>query len=482
MTGFYRTIISSVIVLLCAGCSGERRVTTQSQEALGYYTTGVAQWEKFYYSEAAAAFDEALRLDSTFAMAWARRALLDNALQNHSRAMADIFRAMSLLGRVSPFEQMFIRLQDERLRNANDQAAGLADSMLHLYPGEKEIYLIRGNLFEERKNFEDAIRSYRRAIRIDTNYALAVMSLGYAYSTTGDQENAVAQMSRYIRLAPDAADPRASFADILLRVGRYDEAMEQYRQSLLLKPDYWYSANQIAGIEMARGMLGASEEQFHKGLAALPQNDQLKATRLAIDGNLNVLRGRYKEAVLQYRRALDLDSSNSEASYGLVSAFRKQRDFHSAEEVLGGIRRDLAARNLLGTQFMLKYDLVWSRVLLDEGKPDEARAFCDSALDYSTVVSRGPVFRQIAEIDLAQRRFDDAFESCDEALRTNPNHPDPLFTLVKIYHTTGDSVMTREISDRLFGFWKDADPDFQTLLELRAILGEKTRPAQHPAL
>jgi tetratricopeptide (TPR) repeat protein len=119
---------------------------------------------------------------------------------------------------------------------------------------------------------------------------------------------------------------------------------------------------------------------------------------------------------------------------------------------------------------MLRYYLALSRVLLDETELASARMACDSALDFSTVLTRGPVFRQIAEIDLAEKRFEDAFDACEEALRVNPNHPEPLLTLARVYHAKRDVAMTKEISDRLLTFWKDADPDFVGLHELRDLL------------
>ncbi|HCV43473.1 MAG TPA: hypothetical protein DGH68_08300 [Bacteroidetes bacterium] len=437
----------------------------------------MVQWEKFYYTEAALAFDEAIRLDSNFAMAWARRAFLDEATRNHAKAMEDMAHALTLLRGGTPYEVMFIRLQNCRLTYANKQAADLADSMLHLFSDEKEIYLIRGGLYELSKNFEGAIRSYERAVEIDTSYALAIMSLGYAYSTTGEQVKAVYQMERYIRLVPDAADPRASYADILLRVGRYDEALDQYQKSLVLKPDYWYSANQIGLIYMTKGHLKAAGEHLHKGIAALPQSPQLKANHLTVDGHLNLLRGLYKEATLQYLDALSLDSTNAEAAYGLVNAFRKLKDFNRAGEVLRNIRVELGHRNLLQSQYMLSFYLAQSRLLLDEENSELARASCDSALEFATTLSRGPVFRQIAEIDLHDRRYEDAFDACEEALRVNPNLPDPLFTLVKVYHAKGDDAMTKEIGDRLFEFWKGADPDFLSRIELQQFVRIKRNPS-----
>jgi tetratricopeptide (TPR) repeat protein len=468
---------SILFVILLLGCSEERHVTTSSAQAREFYAAGIVQWEKFYYVEAVRAFDEAIRLDSNFAMAWARRALLDDATQNHPKASSDIDRAMTLLGRVTQYEQLFIRLQDYRLRYANKQAADLADSMLGLYPEEKEVHLIRGNLHEVTKNYDEAIHSYRQALTIDTSYALAVMSLGYAYSTIGEQERAVEQMEHYIRLAPDAADPRASFADILLRVGRYSEALDQYEKSLVLKPDYWYSMNQIASIYALEGRLEVAEKQFHNGMAAFPESHQSQATHLAIRGNLNILRGRYKEAAEQCREALALDSSNGEAAYGLVNGLRKLKDFGHARDVLIGIRSELEHRNLLRSPFMLRYYLVCSRLELDRGDLENARTLCDSALDFTTALSRGPVFQQIAEIDSRAQRYEDALDACEEALRLNPNHPDALLTLVKVYHASGDTAMTTEIGGRLLEFWKDADPDFLSLRDLRQLLILKRVPS-----
>ncbi len=467
-------------IILCAilvlGCSKESRITTQSQLALRSYTIGVSQWEKFYYPEAQRTFDDAIRLDSNFAMAWARLAFVDEGTQNSTKAKQDIAHAMSLLKSVTEYEQMFIRLQNYRLSFSNSQAAALADSMLRLYPSEREVHLIRGNLYEINKSFDEAIRSYKRAIEIDTGYALAVMSLGYAYSAIGEQEQAVAQMERYIRLVPDAADPRASFADILMRVGRYDEALEQYQKSLELKPDYWYSANQIGSICAQEGRLREAEEQFHKGMASLPESPQLKATHLAIDANLNLLRGLFKDAAHQFEEALEMDPSNSEAAYGLVNALRKLRDFKRAHEMLVNIQAELERRNLLGSQYMLKYNLVKSRLLLDEGELALARALCDTAFEYTTALSRAPVFQEIAEIDLRSSQYEGVFDACEEALRVNPNYPDALLTLVKAYHARGDTAMTREIGGRLLEFWKNADADYLNLHDLRQMLGVKRRP------
>jgi len=49
-------------------------------------------------------------------------------------------------------------------------------------------------------------------------------------------------------------------------------------------------------------------------------------------------------------------------------------------------------------------------------------------------------------------------------------------TLVKTYKADGDRQMTNEIGGRLYELWKNADKDFQPLIELKALVGR--RPAR----
>ena len=84
---------------------------------------------------------------------------------------------------------------------------------------------------------------------------------------------------------------------------------------------------------------------------------------------------------------------------------------------------------------------------------------------------------------MRERRYEEAFDACEEALRVNPNYPEPLVTLVKTYHAKGDAAMSKEIGGRLLGFWKDADPDFLNLRDLQQLLGLKhlTPPSVSPS-
>jgi tetratricopeptide (TPR) repeat protein len=382
--------VALAALFFLAGCDQDRRLSTSSPEALAAYTEGVSLWEKFYYPEATAAFLQALKADSSFAMAWTRLAVISFGADNEADAHTRIDQALRLAPRASEREQLFIRMWDRRIHFANDEAGRLVDSLLARYPDDAEAWVFKGGLLEMDRKFDAAIDAYASAVQADSAYAPAVMMLGYAYSGLNEQDKALAQMERYIRLVPGAADPRASYADLLLRVGRYDEALEQYRQSLTLKPDYWYAINQIGAIYTIQGRLNDAGRQFEHGYHVFPSGAASQAALIATRAGLAFSRGDYEGATRLYTSALQTDTTNLNAAYGLVYTLAKSKRFRDGDAVVAQIAGELQRRNLMGSQIMTNFHLMKAYLAMEEGRLDSARSQCIDALDGSAPWSAPP--------------------------------------------------------------------------------------------
>lgn len=457
-------------------CSEEPKITTRSSVALEAYNQGMQAFNKFYYAEAKEAFERAVKADSNFAMAFARLAVVHGRSGNEAEARADIATAMQKLENAGKREKLYIRLFDHYVNYRFPAAALVADSLIAQYPEEAEAYVMRGNLFEVTKNSDASLAMYEKAFKADPNYALAMMSLGYAYSGRGDFDKAIQSMERYISLVPDAADPRASFADVLLRAGKYDEALAQYEASLRLTPDYWYSINRIGDVYFMLGRLDDAEKQFELGAEKMVMNDHLRASLLATKGGLELFRGNYENTLDLCRQSLSVDSVNARAAFISVRALIKLKRFEDATGMVDAIHGELVRRNLTESKAMQEFHLLRARLLREQGLLDEAFVECDSAFEYSNELSRADVHHEIAEIFLKQGEYDRALGALEGALRHNPNDPSALMTLVKTYKADGDRQMTNEIGGRLYELWKNADKDFQPLIELKALVGR--RPAR----
>jgi tetratricopeptide (TPR) repeat protein len=392
---------------------------------------------------------------------------------DQANARKQIALAMKLATRTTRYEQLLIRMWSYRVENQFTNVAAVAESLIALYPDEPEPYLTRGQMYEVAKNLEGAVGMYRRSIEVDTGFALGVMSLGYAYSSLGDQEKAVTYMQRYIGMAPGAGDPYASYADLLLRAGRYDEALEQYRKSLEVKPDYWYSFQQIGRIDLMLGKLTEGRAQVEHAVSLIPQSPALKSAMTRVDGELALLRGRYPEAVTLFEEAAASDSTDFEAASKLGYTLGRMKRFDDAHQWLDRAAAVIEERRLTETDAMLGLALLRAEVLREEGKREEALDECLKALDNSVPLARGSIYREIARIHLDGAEWEAGLDAVEQSLAVSPNHPSTLFTLAKIYHGMGDKRMTREIGERLLALWKNADQDFQDCNDLLRLLGQK---------
>ena len=462
--------------MLLAGCGGEPRWTTSSPEALRAYDEGVTHWQLFYYTEALASFQKSIAADSNFALPWGRLAMLHMNTLDEASARRESARALALSTRATEHEQLLVRVWYHRARYENAGAAAVADSLIAQYPNDPEGFLERGQLFEMEKNLEAAADMYERSVEADTGFALGVMSLGYVSSNLGEQDKAVGYMQRYIRMAPGAADPLASYADILVRAGRYDEALAQYRASLVIKPDYWYSVREVGTVYAILGRLREAEQQFDSSMGMVPGGPSARVVRLRLHAFLDIQRGAFAGAVDKLYESVAVDSSVFGNAVNLTYALAKLHRFAEADSLIRRSREELGQKHLTESPAMQAYHLMRARVLAEEQHYKDAEEACRSALEFSSPLMRGAVYAQLARIHLAARDFESALDAVEGALGVNPNTPDALLTLVKIYHEQGDTRMVREVGGRLLELWKDADPDFVRLIELRALLG---LPPQH---
>jgi len=468
-----RSLLWFVMLLALAGCQQEPRLSTNSQEAVRHYQAGVKERNRFYFNEAKAEFLEALKADSGFAMGWLGLATVGYFRGSEAEARQNITKALALAGRVTPREGFAIRMWDYRIGYRLNEARAAAESLVQRYPDEACAYQFLGELAGLTKNQELAAKWFTKAIDLDTAFALAVMSRGYAYSNMGQSDRAIAEMQRYIRLEPDAADPRASLADLLVRAGRYQEALAQYQKSLELKPDYWYAFKSIGSVYALLGRLREAEQQIRTSLDLLPPTSNKEASLLLIRGEMEGLRNNYAETARMAREALAIDSSLGEAAFQLAHALAKTGKFKDADGTIKRLREELERRGLRGSVAMGRFHLLRARVLGLEGKYAEAVDACNESLESTAYIDRFEVFRILADIRRRMGDTERALDACSEALSINNNNPFALLTLVRIYHQRNDAQMTREIAGRLQVLWSKADRDFYPLLELRAILGGK---------
>ena len=80
-----------------------------------------------------------------------------------------------------------------------------------------------------RKEYEQAIASFREALKIQPEYPDAFDNLGKALESTGKDAEAIAEFDKAIKIAPEKAAVYADKGLALFHEGKYEDAAASYR-------------------------------------------------------------------------------------------------------------------------------------------------------------------------------------------------------------------------------------------------------------
>lgn len=122
------------------------------------------------------------------------------------------------------------RLNDflESLRSANTAIA--------LNSASAQAWITRGDSLGAMKQYEEALKSYAKATQIQPD-AIASLNQGNLLLELNRHVEALDCFGDALRLAPNMLPARSNRADVLNYLGRIEDAIDDYRQVLLGKPD-----------------------------------------------------------------------------------------------------------------------------------------------------------------------------------------------------------------------------------------------------
>ena len=121
----------------------------------------------------------------------------------------------------------FSRLLSRYAIGANSLAA--ADRAIQLTPSDPEAHRARATVLNRLHRPAEAKVSLETATRLRSQHATLWLELGATREELGDTEGALAAFDQAVRYAPSYAEPHWQRGNLLLRMGRYDEAFADLR-------------------------------------------------------------------------------------------------------------------------------------------------------------------------------------------------------------------------------------------------------------
>jgi tetratricopeptide (TPR) repeat protein len=434
---------------------GKIPVTTSSEEAKRLHAEGVALADQLRPHEARQVLEKAVAKDPKFALAHYDLALNS---QNAKATTEHLNHAVALSENASEGERLTILVFEAS--NNNDQAKSLeyAKQLVAAYPEDARARTTLGvSYFFGQQDYENARVELQKATEIEPNFSPAYNMLGYSHSSLGDYPAAEKAFKKYIELVPGDPNPYDSYAELLMKTGKFDESIGQYQKALSIDPHFVGSHFGIAANRLYQGKHDQALAQADK-LSSAAQNDANRRAALFTKALVYVDQGKTDAALKEVQKAYALAgkigdsttmSSDAETMGDiLLSAGRPNDAAKRYEQALALIANSSRAQEVkddaalahhynLGRVALAKKDLATAKT--------EAAAYLEGAKAKQNAFRTSQAHKLAGKIAAKEKNYDQAI---DELGQADQQDPSVLYATGLAHQEKGDPNKAKEFLSR----------------------------------
>lgn len=433
---------------------GKISITTHSDEARALFLRGRALSENLQVHAGHAAFAQAVAIDPSFAMG---EYYLATTAPTAKELSAHLQKALALAPGASLGEQLLIRSLEARTHADRALLLQLAESLVVHYPLDERAHLTLAAVYSAQQMHDKAIGEYQEAIAINPRYSLAYNQLGYAYRSVNKLDSAESVFTRYIALVPNDPNPYDSYAELLMKMGRFDESIAQYRKALSIDRHFGGSYVGIATDQMLAGRYPAAIAEAEQYVDSA-RDDGERRTALLNKAMIHVDHGATDEALQAMRRSYGIasaigDTTNMSAD-GIVIAdiqlaahrvddardrYLQSHDLVAASSLPAAVKED--------NELARHYDI--ARVAIAEHDLHTARAEASAYLSGAAAKHNDARMRQARELNgLVALEARDYPVALTELALAEQDNPAVIYTIARAYAGEGFAAKAKVLSAR----------------------------------
>ncbi|MEA5479831.1 tetratricopeptide repeat protein [Pseudanabaena galeata UHCC 0370] len=212
-----------------------------------------------------------------------------------------------------------------------EEAIASYDKAIKINPDNDRAWGFRGLALEKLGRYEKAIISYDNALQFNSPENYCVWSFrGTALANLGSNEEALASYNNALQINPDYYEALDNRSITLDKLGRYEEALASYEKTLhinLNSSDVWYGRGCVLG---KLGRYEESIDSFNKALQFKP--DYIEALNGRGIGLCNL--GKHEESLADFDRALEINPKNHKSYFNKACVYSLQNQIELALENL----------------------------------------------------------------------------------------------------------------------------------------------------
>jgi tetratricopeptide (TPR) repeat protein len=325
------------------------RVRTSSLPALRSYTEAAAANSRGEFERCVLESDEAIAVDSLFAMAYAARAACNRNLgRDRAGRVADWTRAYRLRDRMTSRERLRLTaVYHQHVAGDRSRAVEAWKAYLDRYPESPAAHFALANLQAEGRRWSEAETTLLRGLELDSSSVIVLLNLAMYRVNLGRYRDAVAALDGLADAAPGLA-------------------LSPWRASLALSAGAWEEA----------------EEWLEEALRDGRERPAARARALELEGRLAWTRGRVSDGERAFRQALAADSvRGAGAEYHRRAAGLAWIRLHALGDTAGALGELEAARSAFPFDGLPPLDRPYfghAQIHARAGEPEAARRLLEA--------------------------------------------------------------------------------------------------------
>ena len=456
------------------------QATTPSLEALQAYSLARAiVVVKADYAAAVPLFQQAIRLDPNFAMAYASLGMSYNNLGETDRGAENARKAYELRDRVSEREKFYIEARYYDTSTGDLQKARQAYEFLaQTYPRDDVAPTNLGSVYRNLGLYEKALAEFREANRLNSD--------GLSYANLVNSYLRLNRLDEARSVANEARVKKLDSARLHLRL--YQLAFLQNDAGGMTQQVVW--AADKPGVEDVlfrfeadtaaySGLLGKAREFSRKAVASAQRAEEkeMAAGCEAYAAMREGVFGNAAEARIRAAAALGF-STGRDVQFAAALAFAMASDEARAQ----ALANDLAKRFPEDTVVLFNYvPTIRAQILLDRGNPSNAAEALQAAAPYELgqpgsgasqpalypVYVRGEAYLAAHHGTEAAAEFQKILDHRGIVLN-EPIGALARLQIARAYAMQGDTAKAKAAYQDFLTLWKDADPDIPILVAARS--------------
>ena len=453
-------------------------VTTPSLEALKAYSLGYkAMVLRSDYVNAIALFQQAIKQDPNFAMAYARMGTSYADLNETAPAADNARKAFQLKDRVSQRERIYIASHYEIFVTGNlDAARKIFELSAQTYPRDTSFSNL-GLIYSELGDYEKALTAFEDAVKINSGIGnwYATLMLGYLQLNRMDDVKAAARKAQEQKMDAPEIHPNLYWVYFL----QHNTAgMEREASALMGKPGYEdQMLNYESDTALSEGQLAKARELTRRAIDIAQKAGEQEAAALY----------RAHGAV---REALAHNDDAAKQQAGDALAISHGRDVEALSAIALGmagdakqadrLANDLAKRFPEDTLVQFNYlPSIHAAIQVRNGDGEAAVKALVPAGPYELggnletvifviypVYFRGLAYLEAKQGAAAAAEFQKILDH-PGAVRSEPIGALAHLELGRAFILSGDKVKARNAYQEFLTLWKDADADTPLLKQAR---------------